>query len=397
MLLALPVICISCIAESSDGVKPKEQTMTFSLKNAGYPVEFANYQRNSYVPVEAKREWKGAWSKRFAEIDPEMPISPRAVLATDSVVAAKTASELFVFATSGKFQFFEATNNPSPVVLGAGAMAYFNANAGLVYQDYNRKKLKPEEPVPGFDQWAYALLIRPTMDEVLGVVQNAGIRGQSGKKHYIYRFVRGALAKKWSYQFDGIVNHALLTADEKTLVTVTGEEIALYDAESGKSDRGFKTGLPEPLAASLDLAGGLVVIGKIEDTAAAKKILKAFSPAGEELWSIDLVNPALVQPPACGEGGTVYVVDNGCLQCIADGAIKWTTPPIFGAGTCVTVTKGNHLLVLDGALLCLFDPAGEKIFKSMVSMEGEAFGVPPAVDAHGRIYVLSEKSLYCLE
>ncbi len=371
--------------------------MTFSLKSAGYPVEYANYQRNSYVPVEAKREWKAAWSKRFAEIDPQMPISPRAVLATDSVVAAKTASELFVFTTSGKFQFFEATNNPSPVVLGAGAMAYFNANAGLVYQDYNRKKLRPEEPVPGFDQWAYALLIRPALDEVLGVVQNAGIRGQSGKKHYIYRFVRGTLAKKWSYQFDGIVNHALLTADEKTLVTVTGEEVTLYDTESGKSDRGFKTGLVNPLAASLDLAGGLVVIGKAGDTPAAKKILKAFSPAGEELWSITLINPTLVQPPVCGEEGTVYIIDNGCLQCIAGGKVKWTTPPILGERACMTVTKGNCPLVLDGALLCLFDSTGGKIFKSMVSMEGEAFGIPPAVDASGRIYVLSEKSLYCLE
>lgn len=371
--------------------------MTFDFKNCAYPVEFANYQRNSYVPAKVRQQWDTAWTKRFNEIDPELLISPRAVLVGDAIVAVKTAAELFVYDAAGRFKFMEGIGNPTPVVLGSGGMAYFNGTGGLVYQDYERKKLRAEEPVPGFDQWAHAVLIRPTMDEVLGVIQNAGIRGRREKRFYIYRFVRGNLTRKWSFEFPGIINHALLTPDEKTLICIVGDEVTLYDAENGKSGFNFKTGLANPLAASLNLNGELVVIGTAEDAPDAKKRCTAFSLKGEKLWSIALINPVLAQPPVSGEEGCLYLVDNMCLKCIRNGEIKWSTPPIFGERTCVTVTAGNFALVLDGAMLHLYGPAGERIFKSLISKEGDAFGIPPAVDTGGRIYVLSDKNLYCLE
>jgi hypothetical protein len=396
-IIAISVIFISCHAGSRTGVETKEEAMTFNVRNCMYPVEFANYQRNSYVPTAVRRQWDIGWSRRFSEIDPELSVSPRAVLVGDAIVAVKTASELFVYDASGRFKFVEGIGNPTPLVLGSGGMAYFNESGGLVYQDYERKKLRAEEPIPGFDRWAYALLIRPTMDEVLGVVQNAGIRGQKEKRYYIYRFVRRDLTRKWSYEFPGIVNHALLTPDEKTLICIVGDEVTLYDAESGKSGFNFKTGLVNPLAASLNLNGELVVIGTAEDAPEAKKRCVAFSLTGDKLWSIALISPALAQPPVSGEDGCVYLVDNMCLKCIRNGEIKWSTPPIFGDRTCVTVTGGNYALVLDGAMLRLYDPAGERIFESLISKEGDAFGIPPAVDAGGRIYVLSDKNLYCLE
>lgn len=371
--------------------------MTFNLNNCTYPVEFANYQRNSHVQAEVRREWGLAWSRSFIEIDPELMISPRAVLIGDTIIAAKTASQLFIYDASGKFKFMERTGNPSPVVLGSGGMAYFNEASGLVYQDYDRTKLRTEEPVPGFDQWAYALLIRPTMGEVLGVIQNAGIRGQRAKKFHIYRFVRNDLTRKWYYEFPGIINHAFLTSDEKTLVSMVGEEVTLYDSESGKSIFSFKSGLINPLAASLNLEDELVVIGTAEDVQGAKKYCKAFSLKGEELWSIALVDPLLTQPPAVGEERCVYLVDAGCLKCVRNGETVWSTAPIFGENTCLTVTRGNYALVLDGAMLYLYDPEGEWIFKSLISKEGDTFGVPPAVDARGKIYVLSDRKLYCLE
>ncbi|MCU0638763.1 MAG: hypothetical protein MUF59_02690 [Candidatus Krumholzibacteria bacterium] len=371
--------------------------MTFSIKECGYPVEFANYQRNSHVLAAARTQWETAWSKSFSEVDPELLVSPRAVLAGDSIVAAKTASELFVYTASGKFKFMEALRNPTPVVLGAGAMAWFNEAQGLVYEDYNQRKLRPAEPVPGFDEWAYALLIKPAKDDLLAVIQNAGIRGQREKKFYIYDFTRGRLTKKWFHEFPGIVNHALLTADEKTLIVIVGEEATLYDVDSGKGIASFKTGLVKPFTASIDLKGDLVVTGVAEDAPSAKKFCRAYSPAGEALWSIELVNPLLVQPPVCGEEGYFYYFDNRCLICSVDGIVKWSTPPLFGDSACMTATGGNRLLVLDGALLTLFDPAGEKIFKSVVSKEEETFTVPPAVAADGAIYVMSDKNLYRLE
>jgi outer membrane protein assembly factor BamB len=395
--MTILVIFISCHAGSKTGVETKEEAMTFNVRNCTYPVEFANYQRNSYVPIDVRRQWDIAWSKRFNEIDPELLISPRAVLVGDTIVAVKTASELFVYDASGRFKFMEGIGNPTPVVLGSGGMAYFNGTGGLVYQDYDRKKLRAEEPVPGFDQWAYALLIRPTTDEVLGVVQNAGIRGQKEKRYYIYRFVRGNLTRKWSYEFPGIINHALLTSDEKTLVCVVGDGVTLYDADNGKSGFTFKTGLANPLAASLNPNGELVVVGTAEDAQEARKYCRAFSLAGKELWSIALINPMLAQPPVSGEEGGVFLVDNMRLEYIRDGEIKWSTPPMFGDRTCMTVTRGNYALVLDGGVLYLYDPAGELIFKSLISKEGDTFGIPPAVDHQGKIYVLSDKYLYCLE
>jgi outer membrane protein assembly factor BamB len=397
IFIAVLALFSSCLAGSRNGAETKEQAMTFNLERCAYPVEFANYQHNSYVPAKVRRQWDTAWSRSFSEIDPGMPVSPRAVLVGDSIIAAKTASQLIVYDAAGTFKFMEGIRNPTPVVLGSGGMAYFNAAGGLVYQDYHRKKLRAEEPVPGLDQWAYALLIKPTTDEVLGVVQNAGIRGQREKKYYIYQFVRSSLTRKWSYEFPGIINHALLAGDEKTLVSIVGDAVTLYDADNGASKSTFKTGLANPLTASLNLNGELVIIGTAEDAQGAKKYCRAFSMAGKELWSIALIDPVLVQPPVSGEEGCVYLIDNRCLRCIRNGEVKWSTPPVFGARTCVTVTGGNCALVLDEAMLYLYDPAGERIFKSLISKEGDAFGIPPAVDARGKIYVLSDKRLYCLE
>jgi len=381
----------------SGGAGGKEEKTIFTLEESAYPVEFANYQRNSYVPVETGRGWESAWSRSFSEVDPEMAVSPRAVLASGAFVAVKAASELLLYDTSGSFRFMESAGNPTPLVLGSEAMAYFNETGGLVYQDYGRRKLGEEEPVPGFDEWAYALLIRPTPDEVLGVVQNAGIRGQREKRSYIYLFARDDLTRKWSHESHDIIDHALLTSDGKELVCVAGETVTIYDTGDGRIVGGFRTGIVNPFTASLSLKGDLVMIGTTVDKEGAKRYCRAFSREGKERWSIDLVAPALVQPPVCGEEERVYVIDNMCLKCLSGGGIVWATPPVIERKGCLTLTKGNFALVQSGAALYLYGPDGKRVFESVISREGDDFGTPPAVDGRGRIYVLSDRGLYCLD
>ncbi|MBU8922345.1 MAG: hypothetical protein KOO63_11065, partial [Bacteroidales bacterium] len=188
ILILLTVICVSCAGRTENGIETKERTMTFSLEKNVYPVEFSSYQCNSFVPVEVKQEWELLWQKRFAETGPESTISPRSVLVGESVIIVKAVSELMIFDLAGNFKFMENTANPTPVVMGADAVAYFDNAEGLVYQDYDQKILM-ESAVPGFGARAYALLIRPTIDDVLGVVQDPGVRSHREKSFYIYRFL----------------------------------------------------------------------------------------------------------------------------------------------------------------------------------------------------------------
>jgi hypothetical protein len=395
ILLVLLVICTSCAGGIENGIETKERTMTFSLEKNVYPLEFASYQSNSFVPVEVKQEWGLIWQKRFDEIEAGLTISPRSVLVGESSIIVKSSSKLMLFDLSGNFKFMENIANPTPVVMGSDAMAYFDNAEGLVYQDYDQKILL-ESAVPGFDERAYALLIRPTAEDVLGVVQDVGVRSYREKRFYIFRFVCKDLDSKWSYDFPGVINHALLTADEKMLACIVGETVTLYDAEDGKAGGEFKTGLIDPITASLSLEDELILIGTAEDEEGAKKFCKALTLTGEELWTIPLIAPALVQPPACGEENHIYLIDNMCLKCLAGGQIKWSTPPLFDEKAVVTVTKGNYVLIHSGAALYLYDPAGERIFESIISREGDEFGIPPAVDAQGRIYIISGSKLYCL-
>ncbi|MBU8922137.1 MAG: hypothetical protein KOO63_10005, partial [Bacteroidales bacterium] len=228
------------------------------------------------------------------------------------------------------------------------------------------------------------------------VVQDPGVRSHREKSFYIYRFLCRDLDNVWEYEFPGTINHALLSSDEKMLVCIVGETVTLYNTEDGKVEGEFKTGMIDPVLASLSLEGELILTGSMEDEEGAKMFCKAFLLTGEELWTNSLIAPALVQPPACGEDRHVYLIDNMCLKCLAGGELKWSTPPFFDEKAVLTVTKGNYVLVHSGAVLYLYDPAGERIFESIISKEGDEFGIPPAVDSQGRIYIISDSKLYCL-
>lgn len=393
----LIIVIFSCSAGSKNEPEVKDKTMIFDLKGIACPVELVNYQRNSFIPIEVRRQWRLSWSKKYTEIDSEMGVSPRSIHIKGDIIGLKSASELIVYDASGNFKFMEAINNPSPVIFGAEGIAFLNEAKGLVYQDYNQKELRVAEPVPGLDEWASALLMKPSMEEVLAVVQNAGIRGHREKKYYIYRFVREDLTSKWYYEFPGIVNDALLSADDQTLIVLKGEEVIFYDVENGNNNLIFKTGLVVPIASSISLDNELLIIGTMEDQEEAVKYLKTFSFDGEELWSAGLKNPVMKQPPVCGTEGYVYLVDSMRLKCFVKGETKWASLPQFGDNVYLTVAKDNDILVLNGPKLYLYDSTGNNIFESIITREDEAFNVPPVIDAQGKIYVASDKRLYCFE
>ena len=75
--------CFSCKAGENDINKTKESIMAFEINNIAYPIRFANYQRNSIVPIEMKSKWKPLWLKPYAEINEDITVLPYTLLIKD--------------------------------------------------------------------------------------------------------------------------------------------------------------------------------------------------------------------------------------------------------------------------------------------------------------------------
>jgi len=384
-------------AVSDDTTEVKDEKMIFEITKIDYPVRFANYQRNSLVPSDVRTRWEPIWQRAFADVDSQFVMSPRAVLIAGGLVGVQGAAELLVYDSAGEFKFSEKTANPSPLVFGTGGMAFVHPSTQLIYQDYSQNRLGRTDPAPRLDERAYALLFRPSLDEILAVIQFTGVPKKQEKKHFVYQFVRETLTFKWKHEFPGKANHALLANDAAILFVISGEQVQTFRVDDGKPGEPFSTGLIRPISASLNSVDQLVILGRAEDNSKSPIALSAFSISGEKLWSIPTHKPQRSQPPASGTDGRIYLVDGMQLRCVKDGSIMWSGLLKSEADSWVTVTRNNFALVINGQMLLLYDADGRLVFESLITRENEFFRTPPAIDASGRIYVTGNRHLYCFD
>ena len=69
ILIFLPALIIFYGAGSCKNMEAKDSKMAFETKDVAYPVRFANFQRNSNVPVMMKSRWNPVWFKKYSDIN----------------------------------------------------------------------------------------------------------------------------------------------------------------------------------------------------------------------------------------------------------------------------------------------------------------------------------------
>jgi hypothetical protein len=387
----LLVFCRNAETESPDG--GKESSGMFDLKGVQYPVRFANFQRNSLSTVAPRAASKVAWSKGWNEINPAMQIIPFDLLVRDGYLGVRAGSVLLVLDERGNFLRSAGLGENTPVVFGAKAVARLGQSYLLDYVDYEGNPLLEMREFPAMGDFTRLLLMRPAEDDFLAVTHFTGGPRRDTPHFDVYRIMIDKTERLWSWGGDGGVDAALLTPDEKTLVVIRDNGVTVFDAKDGKIVSEFPTGLAGPVSTSLDPGGNLVMAGA---DAGGAPVLKKTSLDGAEKWSFRLVSPKGYQPPACGPGDRVYLVDGFRIVCVEAGKQVWekTLP---GAHPLLTVGKDGTLVVLCGGEVVTIGADGEIASRIVLTETSETFEAAPAIGPDGRIYAAGSERIYCVE
>jgi len=385
------------IAGSQEGKNTEEPTMIFDFDNVACPIRFVNFQRNSLLTTEAKARWRFLWSKSYTDVDPNLLPMPFAVVTAGNYVGVKSASKVIVYDSSGAFQFLRGTANLTPVIFGQRALAFVHPSYQLRYQEYNGEPLGHVGVIPKLKNWFGAVLLKPSREEVLAVIQYTGGPRREPKYFHAYKFniKNGSLI--WDVKSNGIVSQALLTKDGGKLILAHAYEMLILNTADGEIAHSFKTGYDYTVNSSLD--GDDNILAWLENTEEEdeQRILKAFSPDGEELWIYTPIKPQVKQPPACGSNGEVYIVDARFVKCLENGELKWQYLLKSSAETWLTITQNGYIIALNGSFLTILDANGEKQYEDLFTKTDESFEAPVAVDANGRLYVAGNKKFYCFK
>jgi len=365
----------------------------FDLNGISYPVRFANYQRNSFVALEPRVSGEAVWSKKWFEINPNLNILPMDILLSGNYIGIRDGTSLLLLDDRGKFVKLAIIGENTPVVFAGKTFACLNHAFLLEYTDYDGTRRLEKRPVPSMEAFTGLILFRPKEDDFLVATHFTGGPSREKPRFYVCRTRIEEIDPQWYYTGDGRLDQALLTSDEKTLVTIRENKVTTLNPENGDKTKEFETGYAGFLSASLDLDNNLVMIGRVDPTG---WILKKTSLTGEEIWSYRLSDPKPFQPPACGPDDRVYVADGIKVICLAGGKTIWEK--IFPGGhPLLTICAGNAAVILDSGILYVLDNKGETIARLVLTQSDELFEAAPAIDAAGRIYAAGTEKLYRME
>ena len=398
LILFFGILCGSCKDAGMDAKTDiKELSNMFGTDGVSYPVRFANYQRNSFVLAGFNGTGRLVWSKNYFEIDETLLLIPGSVQVSGGFLGVRSTNDLLIFSVDGEFKYAVETGENQPVVLGKGAVAYTKPSYQLEYRNYEGEMILESKGVPALKDYSRLHLLKPSSDDFLAAVEFSGGPHRLPAEYDVFRLGIDESIPPWSFCGEGALDHVLLRQDGTTLIVIQGPDVTLLDSADGKKKGSFSVGMEDIISASLDLENNLLMIGSEDGGKSSGPVLKVIDPGGGEISSYPLVRPAAHQPPACGTGQRIYVVDSMHVKCLKEGETAWSFSLRSEQPAWLTVTEENRLICVNGGFLSLYDSEGELIFDTVLSGDGETFDAPAAPDLNGRLYVAGGEKLYCVE
>ena len=387
-------------AESDMDENIKEECDMLDIKSVPYATEFANYQKNSRVPVATGAGGSILWARQYTPTDICPVPVPSALYVGGGHIGIRMTGELAFYDLNGEFKRSVTTGLGIPVVFGSSAVAYTRPSFLLEYSNYAGKLELELKSFPGLQDWTELLLFCPTSEEVLAAFQFTGGPGHSPREYTVYRLPMETVLPEWTLNEKGTIEHALLSPDGEVIYVGRGAEILRLRSDDGTQQGNFSSGLTPLAAMSVSPEGNLVMIGtqviEEDDQTREQPILQVMDGEGKPLWSADLTSPRVNQPPACGGDGRVFVIDSMMLTCFAAGEKQWEYELTYAQEPWLTVTADDQVICLDNNEVTLLGAGGEEIFSVIITEEPEAFHLPVALNGAGQLLIAGDKKLYCL-
>jgi hypothetical protein len=396
--LFVTVACMNSMAANPR----KESVSMLEQKGVDYPIQFANYQANAFVPFQPGIKPELQWEATFSEEYENLPLLVTTVLVHQDFIGIRSKENLLVYRSPGLFQYMVPIAETAPVVFGASALAYFSPSLMLNYQDYAGNPKISDVTVPGYDRWSVMLLILPLTDEFISVSQFTGGPKQKmdarKPKHFgVFRLPATDIFPHWSYEEEGEMDSALLTGDLQRLVLVQDSGVVLLDTQDGAAKAKFALDYLHIDTISLDAQDRLQVIGSGKKGMGARSFFSKFDLNGKLIWDYEIRRPLVHQPPASGSDGRVYTMTDQGVSCLQEGMLKWHHPANLDKNSWITVCKDNIIVLIHNRQLIMIDKNGTPTHAVSITSAPEHFDAPAAVDSQGRIFVASDRKLYCFK
>ncbi|MBN2183958.1 MAG: hypothetical protein JW746_01390 [Candidatus Krumholzibacteriota bacterium] len=369
----------------------------FDTDGVSYPVRFANYQRNSFVPVETRSAGRLVWSRNYFEIDETLLLIPVSVQISNGFLGVRSTNDLLIFTCGGEFKYGIEIGENQPVVLGKQAIAYTKPSYQLEYRDYDGELILESKGFPALKDYCRLHLLKPSQNDFLAAVEFSGGPDRLPGEYDIFKLGLEESLPPWSFCGEGALDHVLLHKDGRTLIVIQGADVTLLNTEDGKENGSFRIEMDKIISASLDLENNLVLVGEESVGGSYAPFLKVMTLTGELKWSYKLLQPQSKQPPVCGNGSRVYAVGAMKVICLVEGEEIWSFRLRSEQPAWLTATADNKLICLNGGFLSAYDDRGELIFDTALASDGETFDAPAALDLNGRLYVAGGERLYCVE
>jgi len=366
-----------------------------------YPRRFANAAHNSRLGVALPA---GRWEVRWkTELNGEL--FPELLLADSRRILLEGYSEWHLFDMQGELL---ATNErgPSEVLLdGSHSLIYALDSFGyLAAWSLQEGTLAFQMPIDFGDQFSRPFIARRAQRLfVTGIARKLQPHAPPRNRAFVEAMDLGdPLQVDDTNVLASLRTHARLMRRTRLLLTalqddalVIATQDRVYQADLDLQLQRAFTGTFTPQTMSLDEAGRIYLTVYMEtDAGEERRALWVLSPGGELLVDAELPQAPAI-PPIVGYDHRVYLVLEDRVRALnAEGELLWEQhagEEIVGA----IVTADDRLLVAAGQLLAAFDVEGER--EVIFYLEKDRWATPPVLTEEGRLYVASERHLYCLQ
>lgn len=362
-----------------------------------YPKIFADYRRSSYQDY--RTQATGSESRLFFETDADGEW-PRVVLVVENGIAIVYDTRVRVVAFDGSmlwerraFPGFDVFVNEGLVYYRSGinTLATSNMDGAAVLEDVFIFTSNETSTFPLVIPWSPNQFLAQTFVRKLEEFPD------TGPDRYYLILMGTEDYDDWSYlqEFEGnVLPGVVMSGGKRIVVLEVGGVVRTIDGDTGSILHTWTLEGLEFHAASLTADDELIVTYLREDSTLAVAAFglstSSESDTLKPLWETDFGRGTLssvVQPPALGNDGRVYVIVSSQVACIEHGRINWRVP----AGESqyyqyVTVLNDNSALVAAGGMLTHVSADGERVFLVQFPI-GEMVTTPAVIDASGKIYV----------